>query len=127
VLSLFTIELQRLHHRPIVEGKQNRFIVTEVFMGMPMPQRDDEGVALAPFQIRVAELRATMAFDDMIQRRAGMERNKVPWSLMARRSAWSMSIVSLTLSSPSSSGSHFHKWGASDVCEGTRVRQKPES
>jgi hypothetical protein len=46
---------------------------------------------------------------------------------IARRSACSMPMVSLAFRRPSSSGSHFQRYGASALCPGTRVRQKPES
>src|SRR5258706_1615514 len=72
VASFFAIELQRFHHRTIAKGKQQRFIVAEFFMGMPLPERHDERIALAPLEIAFADLSATLAFDHMVERGAGM-------------------------------------------------------
>ena len=46
----FAKKAQRFDRRTIVDGKQHRRLARIVFMGVPVPQRHDEGVALFPFE-----------------------------------------------------------------------------
>ena len=56
IAGFFPIQLQRFHYRPVVDGKKHRFIIAEIFMGMPLPERHHEAVAFSPFEITFANL-----------------------------------------------------------------------
>ena len=72
VFRLFPIELERLHHGSIADGKKNRLFIGEILMRMPLPKRDDERISLLPFEVTLSHGGSALSFEHVIQGRAGM-------------------------------------------------------
>src|SRR5688500_638504 len=72
IRRLLAIELQRFHHRSIVDGKKHRFVIGEILVRMPLPKRHYETVAFAPLEVTLADSSTALTAHYVGNRCAGL-------------------------------------------------------
>src|SRR6266540_2081892 len=68
--ALFAVEAQRLEGRPVVHRVEDALAVAAVLVAVPGPRRDDEDVALRPFEDLAFHLGCPRSLEDLEDRRA---------------------------------------------------------
>jgi hypothetical protein len=66
------MQLERFHDWPVIDAKENRFFIRKIFVRMPLPQRNDEGISFLPFEVTLSHGRSALSSKDVVQRRAGV-------------------------------------------------------
>ncbi len=69
-LALFPVQLKGLHDGSVVDREEDGLFTRAVFVAVPLPERDNKGVSLFPFQVALPDRSLAPSAEDMVERRA---------------------------------------------------------